>query len=221
MKKFRTAFLNGYNRNAVDEYIEELSQELEREAENSRNAELSRRKLEEESEQQKEENAKLTEENEQLKEKLRKYESDYSGFMALMVNMKEEARKIVEEAQTDAEQVLHMAKKDADEITSAARQEAEKITKQAQTEAENYRKDVEEELEKRQKEEERQFDAARSRVAGYLESLNRSQNRLVEVYEEFGRVVEQLPLRLGDVFSEKPFELLEAPRKEGTDAEKS
>ena len=126
-----------------------------------------------------------------------------------MVNMKEQARQIVTDAQADAEQVLVMAKKEADGITTTARQNAEEIEKQAQNEAESYRKSVETEVEKKRQEEARKFELARSRVAGYLESLNRSQNKLLEVYEEFGHVVERLPLRIGDVFSEEPFELLE------------
>ena len=60
------------------------------------------------------------------------------------------------------------------------------------------------------------------KLTEYLESLNRTQNRLIQVYEEFGRVVGQLPLRIGDVFSEEPFELLENPQKKekGTSGEK-
>ena len=75
---------------------------------------------------------------------------------------------------------------------------------------------MEAELEKRRREEAQKFEIARSNVAGYLESLNRSQNKLLEVYEEFGHVVEQLPLRIGDVFSEEPFELLEKSKEDAT-----
>ena len=75
----------------------------------------------------------------------------------------------------------------------------------AKNEAESYRESVETELEEKRQEEARKFELARFKVAGYLESLNRSQNKLLEVYEEFGRVVERLPLRIGDVFSDEPF----------------
>lgn len=248
MKKFRTALFNGYRRDAVDEYLEDLTQKLEdlqEDAKRGRSAEqlLSQmekeneelrnqlqaqtEKLEKETEQrqrlqkkqqdmQKEHDRlkELNEKNTENEEKLRKYESDYSGFMALMVSMKEQARQIVTDAQADAEQVLVMAKKEADGITTTARQNAEEIEKQAQNEAESYRKSVETELEKKRQEEARKFELARFKVAGYLEALNRSQNKLLEVYEEFGRVVEKLPLRIGDVFSEEPFELLDGQKKE-------
>lgn len=248
MKKFRTALFNGYRRDAVDEYLEDLRQELEdlqEDAKRGRSAEQLLSQMEKENEElrnqlqaQTEKLEKETEQRLQLQkkqqeiqkeydrlkeltaksaeneEKLRKYESDYSGFMALMVNMKEQARQIVTEAQADAEQVLVMAKKEADGITTTARQNAEKIEKQAKNEAESYRESVETELEEKRQEEARKFELARFKVAGYLESLNRSQNKLLEVYEEFGRVVERLPLRIGDVFSEEPFELLDEKKKE-------
>lgn len=210
MKKFRTAIFNGYQKEEVDKYLNELMQEIEdlqEEVKKGQDAERVRRRMEEE-------NRELSEQLRTQTEKLRKYESDYSGFMALMVNMKEQARQIVTDAQTDAEQVLNMAKKEADDIISTAQKTAEEITEQAQTEAKDYRNEVEKNLEKKEQEEIRKFEMARFKVAGYLDSLNRSQNRLLEVYEEFGHIVEQLPLRVGDVFSEEPFELLKEPGNE-------
>ena len=156
----------------------------------------------------------------ETEEKLKRYENDYSSFMDLMVNMKTQARQIVTDAQADAEEILLMAKKDADNITSSARSDAEKITDQAKLSALDYRQNVEKELKKKQDEESLKFQLARFKIAGYLDSLNRSQNKLIEVYEEFGSLVGQLPLRLGDVFSEEPFELLDSPETKGTDTEK-
>ena len=146
--------------------------------------------------------------------KLKKYESDYSSFMDLMVDMKTQARKIVTDAQSDAEDILVMARKDAEGITESAQANAEKITGQAMADAADYRKNAENEMEKKKEEEAVKFQLARLKIAGYLDSLNRSQNKLLEVYEEFGRIVGQLPLRIGDVFSEKDFELLENPDDE-------
>lgn len=209
MKKFRMALFNGYKKDAVDEYIEELTLELEKlqeEVQNGLSAESTNRQLEEE-------NGRLKEQLGIQEEKLKKFEKDYTEFVSLMVSMKEDAKKVVTDAQAEAEQVLLMAKKEADEINLAARQNAEKISKQAQEDSENYRKSIEEKMKRRQQEEEQKFEAARSKVAEYLNSLNCSQNKMVEVYEEFGHIVEQLPLRLGDVFSEKPFVLLEDPEK--------
>ncbi len=260
MKKFHTAFINGYQKSEVDEYLEDMMIELEdlrRDAQKGQAAERLRvqmeqmetekeelqeqlrtreeeiqaltRQLEEKEhllQQLQEEESRLQEEkkhlsdlNEQFaekEEKLRKYESDYSSFMDLMVNMKSQARKIVTDAQADAEEILRMAKKDADDITSSAQSDAEKITDQAKMSARDYQQDVEKQMEKKQKEEELKFQLARFKISEYLESLNRSQNMLIEVYEDFGRLVGQLPLRIGDVFSEEPFELLAEQGKEKT-----
>ena len=289
MKKFRTALFNGYQKNAVDEYVEDLMHELEDLREDALKAQSAgqlraqldeiqqenerlqeslqekSRRLEEEAEQKqrlvaehekqlsdgeqrladidrelKEKEQLLKEKEEQLQkflqrenaleaerqrfaslndqyeeneEKLKRYENDYSSFMDLMVNMKSQARQIVTDAQSDAEEILLMAKKDADVITSSAQSEAEKITDKAKLEALDYRQNVEKELKKKKEDESLKFQLARFRISEYLESLNRSQNKLISVYEEFGRLVGQLPLRLGDVFSDEPFELLEDPEK--------
>ena len=254
MKKFRTAIVNGYKKEAVDTYLEELEQEMERlqegaqkgqavdglrrqleemEQENEKlksqlrartealEAEIVQRKqlqqreaeLQEEQKRLKEQNAKYAKDE----EKLRKYESDYSGFMALMVNMKEQAKQIVTDAQADAEQILLMAKKDADGITAAARTDAEKIAEQAKNDAETSMQKAEADIEKMREEEAEKFKMARYKISGYLDSLNRSQNKLIEVYEEFGNIVDQLPLRIGDVFSEEAFELLDDPKRDEND----
>ena len=267
MKKFRTALFNGYQKNAVDEYVEDLMHELEDLREDALKAQSAgqlraqldeirqenerlqeslqekSRRLEEEAEQKqrlvaehekqlsdgeqrladidrelKEKEQLLKEKEEQLQkflqrenaleaerqrfaslndqyeeneEKLKRYENDYSSFMDLMVNMKSQARQIVTDAQS----------------------EAEKITDKAKLEALDYRQNVEKELKKKKEDESLKFQLARFRISEYLESLNRSQNKLISVYEEFGRLVGQLPLRLGDVFSDEPFELLEEPEK--------
>ena len=224
--KFRTSLFNGYKREAVDEYVEDLLQkieDLETEIQEGRAAKASNSQLQEENERLKEQlrlqTEKLDTERAADKEKLKKYESEYSGFMSLMVSMKEEAKKIVTDAQSDAEEVLRMAKKDADKITSAAREDAEKIREQAKTEADSCRQKVEEELFRKQEEEAEKFETARHKISEYLDSLNRSQNKVIDVYEEFGRIVEQLPLRLGDVFSSEPFELLEDPRRKKSEEE--
>ena len=296
MKKFRTTLFNGYQKNAVDDYLEDLMREMDELREDAlkgqsidrfraqleeirrENEQLQEqlkeqsRRLEAENEQRqqlisehekqlREEKQQLAEMDRQLKdrerqlsekeqqiqqlqqkedafkaeqqrfsslndqyaeteEKLKRYENDYSSFMDLMVNMKTQARQIVTDAQADAEEILLMAKKDADNITSSARSDAEKITDQAKLSALDYRQHVEKELKKKQDEESLKFQLARFKIAGYLDSLNRSQNKLIEVYEEFGSLVGQLPLRLGDVFSEEPFELLDSPETKGTDTEK-
>lgn len=301
MKKFRTALFNGYQKAAVDEYLEDLTQELEDLREDAlkvqavdqlrsrfeklkeeneslqqqlqersellntekaqkeqflseherqleyvskqfadvtkqltdekrRNAdreqqlkakELLLQELQQREEEFHKERQRLVEMSSQYtetEEKLKRYENGYSDFMDLMVNMKTQARQIVTDAQADAEEILLMARKDADNITASAQENAEKITDLAKVKALDHRQNVEKELKKKQEEEALKFQIARFKIAGYLESLNHSQNKLIEVYEEFGRLVGQLPLRLGDVFSEEDFELLEDNEEKKTDS---
>lgn len=247
MKKFRTVLFNGYHKEEVDGYLEELEHEMDAlrkdaakekavEELNARIMQLESSnetyqkrlnsqtgQLEAEMAKGKElaaENERLLAENRQLqeeKEKLKKYEKDYSDFMDLMVNMKAQARQIVVDAQSDAEEILHMAKKDADGITAAARTDAEKIAEQAKNDAETSMQKAEADIEKMREEEAEKFKMARYKISGYLDSLNRSQNKLIEVYEEFGNIVDQLPLRIGDVFSEEAFELLDDPKRDEND----
>lgn len=282
MNKFRTVIFNGYQKDAVDDYVDELIKEVDELREDAlkgqsveqlneqiRLLELEKEKLQEQvktleagnsqkeqviAEQEKQismhqkqlDEMKLHSQQREQKfeeerrrfasldtqlmekdEKLKKYENDYSDFMDLMVNMKSQARQIVMDAKSDAEEILLMAKKDAEEITSTAQTDAEKITFSAQADAEKitdqvkldveaYCQNVEKEMGRRREAEAEKFKMARYKIAGYLESLNRSQNKLLEVYEEFGRIVGQLPLRLGDVFSEEDFQLLEDPSAEKT-----
>ena len=130
-------------------------------------------------------------------EKLKKYEKDYSDFMALMVNMKSQARQVVNEAKSSAEQILKAAKKDAEGTAAAAQSQAEQIVSQAKEEGRSLRENVERELEKRKEEETMKFQTASFRLANYLEALNRSQSRLLKAYEEMGHLVKLLPIKNG------------------------
>ena len=145
--------------------------------------------------------------------------------MALMVHIKEAAKKSVMDAQADAEQILRMAQKDADDlmtaaqadadgIMSAAQADAEKITKQAEAEADDYKENMKKEMGREREKEAMKLQTARIKVTEYLDSLNRSQNKLIEVYEEFGRIMERLPLRIGDMLTEEPFAFLDVPEDE-------
>lgn len=50
---------------------------------------------------------------------------------------------------------------------------------------------------------------AKYKLMNYLKALNDTQNKLVTTYNELGELVDKLPLRIGDIFSEEPFDLLE------------
>ena len=73
----------------------------------------------------------------------------------------------------------------------------------------SLRKKTEEELQARKEIEERNYMAAKYKLKEYLDSLNATQSRLISTYNELGKLVNQMPIRLEDVFSEEPMELLE------------
>lgn len=229
MKKFRTVLLNGYQKNEVDAYINEITGELEREREeNARGKEQSSR-LSEELKNAQDRVQQLEKECSRLKEagvqqaeaekKLQKYEKDYSDFMDLMVNMKAQARQVVKESQTNAEQILGLAKKEADGMIAEARSQAEELLSQAREETRSHRESVEKELEEKKESEIAKFQTASFRLAGYLDALNRSQSKLIQVYEELGRLVGQLPIKNSDVFSAEAVDFLEETKPGESSAE--
>lgn len=95
-----------------------------------------------------------------------------------------------------------------------AKNDAEKIVTDAKQEAEALRFDTEAELQIQREENVRQFEQAKQRIQDYLYALNRTQAALIENYNEFGRLVEKMPLRLEDVFSREAMKLLDENKKE-------
>lgn len=102
-----------------------------------------------------------------------------------------------------------MAKSDAEKIVTDARQEAEQLTFEKKREMEAMRFHTEAELQIQREENIRQFEQAKQRVQDYLHALNRTQAALIENYNELGRLVEKMPLRLEDVFSKEAMKLLD------------
>ena len=208
MKEFRKVLFNGYQRDEVDEYVSGLLREMEelnRKLQEMETLKDSKMQLELELENLK---AKLKK-SEEIQEKLRKYESDYSGFMSLMVNMKEEAKRLVTDAQSDAEHILSAAQEKAEQITANAGEDANRITEQAKNEANQYKKEAEDSIFKQRQEDVMRFEAARIKIERYVDSINRTQQKLFDFYDEFGRVIKQLPISISDMLGEDAFKRLE------------
>ena len=238
MKRFRTTFFNGYQRAEVDQYIETLVQELENfKEETNRKMEADRRLIQEMKEKmetassektaleqqmeslQGQNSAAGSEELDQVKEKLKEYESNYSDLASVLAEARIEAAKIVSTAKENAESITSGAKENAENITSGAKEtarfieneakrDAESVTSAARAEAMEYRQAVEMELSQKRDEDRLRFEQAKRNITDYLEGLNRSQRKLIETYNELGLLVKKMPIRLEDVFSQKPFELL-------------
>lgn len=251
MKRFRTAFFNGYQREEVDEYIDSLVQELERfKAEMTRRLEAEQKKIEElqekidagkeektdllekiESMERQEQSSKKedfehTAELKALKQKVQDYEKNYSNLANVLANAKVEADHILTSAKTDAKALKDEAKQNAESLTSIAQRDSEKMKREAEMAAElisrtakekadAYRQQVEADLKKKREEDSQKFKAAKYNLIEYLNALNNSQSKLIETYNELGVLVKKMPIRIDDIFSEAPMELL--PEQERVD----
>lgn len=223
MKEFRSVFFNGYQKAEVDEYVSSLTEELEALKrkntgsllEKDRLIEELREKLriqQEESQKAQVQKKELEEEHQRLKgleeefsgsqERLKKYEAGYSDFVDLMAGMKAQAREMVQEASKNAEEIISLAKKDADEITTSARTGARDITDAARLNAESYKLNAEQEIERKRLEEDARLNAARERLEAYLDSVKQAQYNLIDVYEQLGRVVRNMPMQLSDIYTD-------------------
>ncbi len=216
MKKFRTVFFNGYQKEEVDGYVESLMSQIEqltRVSEDNAEKDKTIQELKEQLEQRERE-------KEDLEKRLKKNETEYLNFMDLMVDMKNQAKEVVQEASKNAEEIIEIAKKDAEKITSEAKSGAEEITQAAQSgaeeivsaakaEADTYVQDMKQEIEEKKKREEENWKLARYKLMTHLDAMKQAQEKLMEVYEQLGKVVGKMPLRLGDVLSDEPFEFLE------------
>ena len=109
------------------------------------------------------------------------------------------------------------AKEEAETIRSAANEKAEDIENAAHLEAEKYKRETEAILQKKKETDRRNFEQARLNLANYLDGLNRSQSKLIETYNELGALVKKMPIRIDDIFSDQPFQLLSEERKDEDD----
>lgn len=154
----------------------------------------------------KEKNQKLTMENGEtasLNTRLGEYEDSYKTFSALIQNAKKEA-----------EQTILNAKHQAEQTITDADIEAEKIKREAKIKAEAFQKEAEAQINKKAEEHGKEYMLAKYKLMEYLNTLNKTQSKLIDIYNEFGGLVHKLPLRIEDIFSDEPFELLADQKKE-------
>lgn len=214
MKKFRTAFFKGYQKEEVDEYIEFLVDEMESLKEETNRA------LEKEHgnlAQLQEKLEKEQKEKEALQEKMEQMQSAQSGFDAKdqelqdkdqKLHQLEEQLKKYEESYKAVSELYSMAKENAEKLVTQAQVDADTITSTAKAEALVYRKQAEEEIKKKSTEEGKQFMLAKYRLIEYLNSLKQTQSKLIETYNELGALVSKMPIRIDDLYSDDEFELL-------------
>ena len=227
MKRFFASFWGG-NKKETNDYTDFLIKELENlknESEKTHKEneskieklqkEISKDKdeierLQKQLKEYKDKNADLLkngEDIESLNRRLDEYEDSYETLFSLMKNAKKEAEQIILKARQEAEQNI-----------VNANMEAEEIKRKAKVKAEAFQKEAEAQLNKKIEEQGKEYMLAKYKLMEYLNALNKTQSKLIDTYNEFGELVQKLPLRIEDAFSEKPFELLS--KKQTDDAEK-
>lgn len=254
MKRFRTVLVNGYQKNEVDQYIdalivevdnykEEMNQELGKKQEIILSLQNEVKELEEKKKSWDQDKAMLEEKVkvccetkqeqdeldanrlQQMEEKLKEYEENYKTLADVLAEARLEASKILsvakseadiltQKAQDKAEKIILKAQEDMDRMIHEAKREAEDIICTAQNEVEEYRKKTEEDLGRKREEDIEHFELARKNLEEYLNSLNHSQSKLVEIYNELGILVKRMPLRVADIFSNQPYQLLQEKKEE-------
>ena len=234
MRNFGMALFGGYKKDEVNEYIEHLIDELE---ELKEKQDDSGQQLKDEVEQLREQ---ITRQEKQLedqerklqdqKQKLEDQERQLSAGEQIKQKLEDQVRQLEEQPKEDPQatakveelqdklkeyerrydsvgRVLSLAEKTVHE----AEIEAAGIVTSGKTEVDEYRAQAERDLEKKRKKNEDDFMLAKYKLMNYLKALNDTQNKLVTTYNDLGALVEKLPLRIGDILSEEPFDLLEEP----------
>lgn len=137
------------------------------------------------------------EEKEALKKKISDYEGSYSDFSKIISAAKLEAGDTVEKARQEAKTALLTARQDAERITTAAKAEAALL-----------KQNTEKQLKEKAKADEQRYTIAKYKLMEYLNSINKTQSKLVETYNELGELIQKMPLRIDDLLSDEPMGLL-------------
>ena len=260
MKKFRSAFFGGYQREEVDDYIEALISELERVKTNSgsENAQELEEMKEQVQQERKEKDSLINQlgqleakikshsvdnekEVQNLREELARYrengdskekkekatrrlEDERREKDALLKRIAELEEKVNERNDEKEKEIQEMREQldkykssydVLENVVSAAKKDADKLLYDAQADAQMHRDKVEKELKEKREADGKRYMLAKYKLMEYLNSLNRSQSQLIKTYNELGEIVKKMPIRVEDVFSDDPMELLPNAEEDG------
>lgn len=219
---FRTALFGGYNRDDVEEYVQNMEHELEtvkllhrkeklelmRRVEESE-GELSAARLELETARSQLENTdsqaegpgpdSLEKENQELKERLADRDDlfDYDTVI-----------KIMEEARTNADLIEKEAKERADKMLEEAKS-------RALEEEERQRRKIASRVNAQLEEKGIQLMAAKYKIEQYIKKISDTQQGLYLLNERMEKMVKDMPVRLDDYWEGEEFRQLEDREKKG------
>lgn len=170
------------------------------------------------------ESEKYKETSEQLKElqsQVNEYEAGYRDVMKhiskarqeadiLVGNAQEQAKQLKEDAQNEAErlktdalekanQTKQKAKEEAERLSADTRERALRSAAEAEEEIKQYRFRIERELQEKARENDEKIMIARYRFSEYVNTFNNIKRTLTESYNEIGRLLEAMPVRIEDL----------------------
>ena len=191
---FKTTFLNGYQKNEVEEYVDQLKGAFD----------ILEKKLAEQEELAKQLNDRL-EETDDLKTNLTIVLEDNKRLTQENTELKETNSRLLEKAN----ELLEKHREQKDSELEKARDEAEKIIQQAQKDGKQieleskvralqYQREAEEQTRKRANEEYEKLISAKDQVEKYVTALNASREGLIEYYNELGRLMRTMPVMISD-----------------------
>lgn len=126
----------------------------------------------------------------QLREEKKRYEEDCQAI-----------RKVLEDARLSAQYIQEEARKKAEEILEQARKESREFI-------EHRKMQIDKELEERGI----RFMAAKYKIEAYRKEINDTQQKLYNLYSDMGKMVEEMPHRLEQLWDEEA--VLNIPEKE-------
>ncbi len=150
----------------------------------------------------------------ELQNRLREYESSYEEISKYIAQAKEDAEKIRISAKVESDNILSSAKTRSEEMIESARENSRKLEAEARINADLYQVRIETNLKKKISEREEKFTSAIFQFKEYLDAFNRIQNTLVKNYNELGQLIEKMPIKIEDLYSDEPFDLLDDRQKD-------
>lgn len=235
---FRTSFFGGYNKEDVMKYIQAIENNVQS-IKNSCQKEMEELKQENEKlklllqeegkgsltqEIQNNSELELREQLDEMQKKLNQYEfiddnNDKSQQLQIEIQTLTEKKKKYEEEYQAIAKVLEDARLSAHKIEEDAKKRAEEILLEARKESEELKERLKTHIDKDLEDKGIRLMAAKYKIEAYRKEINNTQQKLYNLYSDMGKMVENIPQRLeqlwdGDVYSELLFQERKTEKKE-------
>ncbi len=155
----------------------------------------------------------------QLQEKMKDYDKKFAMLAVVLANAEVEKAQVVADAKANADKIVDEAKEKALQCQQEAEEKAMLCQREAEEKAALCQQEAEEKIKERWKEEEERHIIAKHRIKEYLKSLNKYQTQLVDTYNQLGRLVEGMPLRLENIIDGEFIESSDVKNENASDSD--